>query len=920
MPLRRLLRPFAGALSTGGVALGVLAAGGCVPGNDLTRAPTPMSAEDVGAPVPAPLESGRLPGTARPLHYEVALTIDPAQARFTGDVGITVEIPAATQAIVLHGRELNVSRAEVLEGERHIPATASVRMARGPHDAPDELVLTLARPVSAGRAEIRIAWSAPIGDKLSGLYRVKEDGASYAYTQFEPTDARRMIPCFDEPGFKVPFELKVTTPKGNLAVANAEETGRVDSDDGLRTTFRFAPTAPLPTYLFALAVGPFEIREAPPGPVKIRLITTKGKAPLGDLVLEAAAAHTRLLGEYFDRPYPYSKLDLVAVPEFGFGAMENAGLISFREELILLDAKRAGAVARRAMATHVAHEISHHWFGNLVTMAWWDDLWLNEGFATWMESKLVDTWRPATDARLQALRAKGAIMGRDALDSARAVRQPVSGSGEAEDAFDEITYDKGAAVLGMLEAWLGEATMREGIRAYIKAHEHGSATSADLFQAIGAAAHKDVRAIASTFLDQPGVPLVRAELTCNKGEPPRVQLTQGRYRARHGGDHPDQELWKIPICVAYEGGEKAGPVCGLIEGAKAEIALPAGRCPKWVYPNAGESGYFRFVLPPAQTAALAGAARGLDPQTRLGLVAGAWALVRSGDMAVSALLDLLSGMKRERHRLVLEEMIAALEGVSGTIVDESTRPAFRRYASSILLPISKELGWDTRKSDTDDQKLLRKSVLSALSTLAEDPWLSVEAEKRSLAFFSDPRSIDPDMAAIALHAAARRQGERRFGELESAAKRAKLPEERIDAMGPLGSFADKALLRRALDLMLTDQIKMQDSFYISSAAMMWAESRPLVRAWVKDHFAELKGKMPDFLLARLAGVVESICDKDERDASAKLFGEAMKGTEGGERTLKQALEVADVCIGLRGREEGNLKKKLSGGGSDRKRN
>ena len=289
--------------------------------------------------------------------------------------------------------------------------------------------------------------------------------------------------------------------------------------------------------------------------------------------------------------------------------------------------------------------------------------------------------------------------------------------------------------------------------------------------------------------------------------------------------------------------------------------------------------------------------------------------MRSGDLAVGTLLDLLAGMKRERHRLVLEELIAALQGVSDTLVDESARPAFHRYASTILLPIARELGWETRKGDTDDQRLLRKSVLSALSTLAEDPWLDAEAEKRSVAFFKNPGAIDPDMAAIALHAAARRGGERRFEELMSAAKRARLPEERIDAVGPLGSFADPVLLRRALDLMLTDQLRVQDSFYISSAAMKWADSRPVVRAWVRDHFAELKGKMPDFLLARLAGVVESICDQDERASSAKLFGEAMKGTEGGERTLKQALEMADACIDLRAREGANLKKRLGGSGS-----
>lgn len=904
--------------------MGLLAAGGCAPSNDLTRAPTAAPTRVTAPPVPPALDSGRLPGTARPLRYEVSLAIDPARERFTGDVGITVEIPVATQAIVLHGRDLAISRAEVIQGDRHIIASASARLARGTREATDELVLVLARPTIPGRAEVRLAWSAPIGDKLRGLYRVKEDTAHYAFTQLEPTDARRLLPCFDEPGFKVPFDLKVTTPKGNLVVANAEETGRSDSEDGSSTTFRFATTAPLPTHLFALAVGPFEIREAPPGPVKLRLITAKGKAALGDLALEAAAAHARWLGEYFDRPYPYSKLDLVAVPELGEGARENAGLISFREERILLDPQRSSAAARLAMTTTVAHEIAHHWSGDLVTMAWWDDLWLDEGLATWMESKIVDAWRPSMDASLQALHARGVILEKDALDSARAVRQPVGGS-EVEGALDAIAHDKGAAVLGMLEAWLGEATFREGLRAYIKAHEHGSATSADLFQALGAAAHKDVQAVASAFLDQPGVPLVRAELVCDKGQAPRVRLTQGRYRAHHGSESAAPPLahsaWKIPICVAYEGGDKAGPACGLLEGSAAEVALPVGRCPAWIYPNARESGYFRFVLPPAQMAALALAARSLDPRARLGLVAGAWALVRSGDMDVGALLDLLSGMKRERHRLVVEEVIAALEGVSSSLVDEATRPAFRRYVASILLPLGKELGWDAKKGDTDEQKLLRRSVLLALATLAEDPWLNAEADKRSAAFLADPRSVDPDVAAIALHVAARRGGERRFEELFAAVKRAGSPGERIDTVGALGNFADKAQLRRALDLMLTDQLKLQDGFAIASAAMRWANSRPLVRTWVQDHLAELKGKMPDSLLARLTGVVESICDRDERDASAKLFEEALKGHESAERALQRALETADVCIDLRGREGGNLRKRLSGaGGKNKNRN
>ena len=741
---------------------------GCAAGNDITRAPLPAAPGATSAsPAPAPLASGRLPDTARPIRYALSLVVDPAKERFLGDVTIDVDVPAPTQAVVLHGRDLSVIRADAMVAGLPVSAQAELRMAAGGKGSPEELVLTLARPIPAGKAQIRIAYSAPLDGKLSGMYRVEEGGAFYAFTQLEPMDARRLLPCFDEPGFKVPFEVKVTTPKGNLVVANSNEIERTDAEDGRSETFTFAPTAPLPTYLLALAVGPFEVREGAAAPVKIRLITARGKSRLGDLALEAAAAHLKLLGEYFDRPYPYAKLDLLAVPEFGFGAMENAGLVTFREDLVLLDPQRASVAARRSMAENVAHELAHHWFGNLVTMEWWDDLWLNEGFATWMEAKVVDAWHPAMNARLEALGEKGWVMGFDALDTARAVRQPVRSNSEAEEAFDGITYEKGASVIEMLESWLGPDAFREGVRAYIKAHEHGNATSADLFAALSKASGKEVWPIASTFLDQPGVPLVRAALVCDgakgatgaAGKGPRVTLAQARFHARLAapGDTAGA-AWRIPLCVAYEGGEKAGPACGVLEGPGGEIALPGGRCPRWIYPNAHESGYFRFALPRAQLSALAGAGKDLDVRSRIGLLNNAWALVQSGDLGADALLDLLSGMRRERHRLVIGQLIDTLTSVSDTLVSDDLRPAFQAYASSLLLPIARELGWEAQKTDTDEERLLRKAALSALATLAEDPWLAAEADRRATAYLKEPRSVDGDVAAIALRASTRRAG------------------------------------------------------------------------------------------------------------------------------------------------------------------
>jgi aminopeptidase N len=901
----RLRHVFAAAAVLGGIGCGAPA--------DITRSPPPEVAKAPEIQVPAPLATGRLPGTAVPLRYSLSLVVDPAKSRFSGDVTIDVDVPRATRAIVLHGQDLSIERAAVMVSGEAIRAEPSLRSAAGSKEGGGELVLWLPRPIGPGKAQIRISYSAPFGEKLIGLYRVEEGGQAYAFTQFEPVDARRAFPCFDEPGFKVPFDLQLTIPKGQLAVANTEEVKREESGDGRSVTFTFAPTPPLPTYLVAIAVGPLEVREGPRDPIKIRLITTKGKAKMGDLALEAAGAFVKLLGEYFDRPYPYAKLDLVGVPEFAYGAMENAGLITFRESLLLLDPASASIAARRDMALTIAHEISHHWFGNLVTMTWWDDLWLNEGFATWMEAKLVDMWRPAMGASLENVAAKAWVMELDALGSAQAVRQPVVTVGDIEDGVDGLVFVKGAIVVGMLETWLGPDVFREGVRTYIKAHEHGNATSADLFEAMHRVSGKDVGAVVTSFLDRPGVPIVRARLRCEaKGA--TVELTQARHRrapvkepAPAGEDRP----WTIPLCIAYEGAPGKAPACGVLERESLSIPLPVTRCPAFIYPNAGEVGYFRFALPPEGMTALAKADKALDVQSRLGLITNSWALVRSGDLGSDALFDLLAGMKRERHRLVMEQMIGTLHEVSRTLIEDRTRPAFRAFVSSSLLPLAKELGWDPRKRDTDDDKLLRQATLSALAGLTDEPWMKAEADKRATAYLRDPRSVDPNIAGIALWLSTRRAAEARFTELLGALRRAATPEDRTKLIRTLGSFADPNLLRRSLDLILSGEIRPPEALTIFQQAS-FGESLPVALGWLKDHFEELKQKLPGFMVTRFASALGGVCDKDARDAAVDFYSRALSGLDGGERPLQQALEKADLCIELRAREASRAAARLVG--------
>ena len=537
------------------------------------------------ADVPEPLPSGRLPPTARPVHYALELRVDPSSDRFSGQVRIDVVLERSTSAIVLHGSGLDVGQVEIASGARVLKAQTSFRKAAGAtHDA-EELLLLALEPIAAGPAQLRLSFSGPLESSLRGIYRVSVGADRYVFTQFEPSDARRMLPCFDDPAYKVPFDVAVTVPKGNLVIANGRELGRAPSADGAWTTFTFATTPPIPTYLLALAAGPFEVRDGPNEPIPIRIITARGKAHLGTLALDASAALVRILAEYFDRPFPYEKLDLLAVPDFGPGAMENAGLIASREELLLVDADAGSPQAKRAVAAMLAHELVHQWFGDLVTMAWWDELWLNEGFATNLGAWAMDRYAPGLESGVDALASTGRVMDFDALESVRAVRNPVSNTYQALEAFDGITYLKGAAVLSMLRSWLGEAHFRTGIRAFLKAHEWASASSEDLFRALSEASGKDVGPVASTFLDQVGVPIVRAELRCPPGERPHVVLTQKRYRpGPSAAPSARPEQWKIPVCVEYGSARdtKVERSCALLGGPTAQVDLPTERCPAWL--------------------------------------------------------------------------------------------------------------------------------------------------------------------------------------------------------------------------------------------------------------------------------------------------------------------------------------------------
>ncbi len=824
----------------------------------------------------------RLPSHVRPARYAAALSLDLEGKRFSGVETIDLVLTQPVQEIVLHAVDLNLVRATCRSAGRALDVSWS--------EAPESqtVILRLPEPLPAGTVALEIAWTGHFSPGLRGLYQA----GALAVTQFEAADARRVFPCFDEPGFKAPWAVTLEMPSGLVALSNGAPVSETIEGSRARITYRETP--PLSSYLVALACGRLEAM--PPTAVRgvpVRTWAVPEKLALTGFGHDVAVEVLPRLEDYFGLTYAFGKLDQVAVPDFEAGAMENAGLITYREVALLLDPATASLAQKKRVAEVVTHELAHQWFGNWVTMQWWDDLWLNEAFATWMAFKIVDAWNPGWRVWLEFDASKVAAMQLDALRSTHPVRAEVHNANEASENFDLITYEKGGAVLRMIEGYLGEEVFCQGIRAYMRRHAQANAVADDLWGALAEVSRQPVVELANAWIRQAGFPLVRVE---QRGG--RLELVQRRFFSEPGAREEGSgeagaaaARWPVPMVIRFADARGAKEHRFLLRDRTASVDLPAEGEVAWVCANAGATGFYRVVYDPASLAALGRSLGSLASAERAALLADEWALVRAGEREVAAFLDLCSQFGNEEDYAVLDELVGRFAAIEHRLEPEETRARFRAFGAELLGPQLERLGWDAAPGEPDAIRLRRAALVRALGLAARSPAVIAEGERRLERFFAGDRgALEPNLQDATVAMAARVGDARRFDTLRGRFQTETDPAFRKRYLLALAAFEDPAQASRAQQMVLGDEVPLQDSASFIGGLLSNRTAREPFWKAMREGWAGLAARIggAPMLLRR---VVEAIGQLTERrhleEAEAFLGAHPM---EAARQAIAQTLE------------------------------
>ena len=850
--------------------------------------------ESQEADAKAPL--GQLGFAVVPTHYKLELNIRPDQPRFSGVVRIDVKLDEARRVIYLHGKDLQVTsvEAELADGKKIAGTYLEV-------DKTGVARLTFEKELAAGGATLIIAYDAAFRDTPDGLTRQIDSGEPYAWTQFEAISARKAFPGFDEPGFKTPFDIVLTARPTDAIISNGPALNE-ESANGLKRV-TFATTAPLPTYLVLLAAGPYDVVDGPAipasalrnHPIPLRGVTVKGKGSQIKYALEHTAPIVNWLEDYFGRPFPFPKLDLIAPPNFSAGGMENAGAITYAERLMLLDESSPLQQKRAYFGVH-AHELAHQWFGDLVTPKWWNDIWLNESFATWMGDKSIATLMPREEYDRNNLRDELDVMDEDALSSARAIRQEIKDTGDIFNAFDGLTYDKGGGVLSMFERYVGEDKFREGVRAHINRFAGGVADVKDFMESLAqGSGHPEIVPAFESFLNQPGVPLVRLSATCENNKTV-LELSQTPYGQ---SSTSDKRTWRVPVCLRDLAGKSQ--MCLILDKPSVKMALIT-RCSTAWMPNARGAGYYRFALPAEGWKALLARIDTLTPAEQLSAVHSLRAAMRAGEVDGGTYASMLEHLAVKGEWDVVEIAGKFLTEMRGILLDEKAALAYRTKLRGLLAPRMARVGLTPKPREAAGVTLLRASLAALVVKEAQDPATVSALASKGMAYASAPTSanaLPPELREAALWAAVNSGGEQAAHDMIGAIKASGDQQFRTDAAVALTGARDDASIKAVEAFYVTNVLRLREKRSYMRALFVDPDRQNEAANWLRANFKAISDPIPAEGRGRLVGYGEKLCSKEQREAFERFFRPMVPELPGSARVLANSLEAIDRCVSWR---------------------
>jgi aminopeptidase N len=821
---------------------------------------------------------GQLPKTVVPRHYAIHIRPDLEQFTTRGSVVIDIEVLKPVRKIVLNALDLEITKAALLGPKQ---------TALEPKLDPDKQTLLLSLPteLAPGKYKLALEFNGQIGEQAQGLFYVKYAAPSgrkvMLATQMEPTDARRMFPCWDEPVFRATFELSVVVPQQHLPISNMPIERETPLAGGLKEV-KFARTPPMASYLVVLASGELEEIKGQADGVQIRIITTEGKREQGRYALEATQKLLAWYNQYFGIKYPLPKLDQIAIPGGFSGAMENWGGITYNESMLLFDPKTSSLETKQEIFVTVAHEMAHQWFGDLVTMAWWDNLWLNEGFASWMEIKATDHFNPDWQMWLNANTEKSVVMSADARSTTHPIQTPVENESQANDAFDSITYQKGQAFLRMLESYLGEKQFRRGINRYLSVHRYSNTTTADLWTALEKVSGEPIKAISAEWTEKPGLPLVSIKTDCLNGRQ-IVSLEQERFTVQNPAARPLQ--WKVPVALMDTA--HPNPVkYTLLKSKTASVTFPD--CQSVIKANAGDTGYYRVSYEPALFHKLQAEFNQLPAADRLNLLNDTWALVEANRLPAAAYLDLLHSIHGDKTAAVWSQVLSVLGFVDDLERKQPGRAAFRDYACGLLQPQLQRLGWDPKTGEPNTDALLRTRIISSLGELG-DKAVITEARRRFEKFLDEPETLAPDLRSPVLKIVGRYADKTTYEQIHALARRAKGTEERNLYYQAMTGALDPELAGSTLALSLTDETVPQEATHWVIDVAGTGEQPELAWEFARRHIKELLARVDSFdrnhYVPSILGSFSDAARADELEAYVK--------TNVTDDTMQKAREAAE---------------------------